>query len=706
MVPSPAASPPAPLPPAEHCEPAWTVPRRGGVTSARAHGNMRPGVARLTHMRPQFAVSLTQGSLTQGSLTQGSLANGSLGAASFSRTPTRATLVRAALLRTVLLATLLGGALPGCQCSEERPYTPFRVASSLPEELTPVASGSAPQLAPERPRRVLEARGQPERFAPFGVELVAPKEFGFVSAIELLAPSGEPRGPTEALGWLVPRGKKGSARLVQFDRAGRAERTLVERPGFLPSDRSCEDDLVLTPLGERAVALRIVTQCATQLLPGSATGAFIIVDPDRALGSGGANPDATAKGATLLTFRTLADYPDEKLGLRAALGDRDGDGSPDLSLEVGISLRGTPSESLEFAWLLRPLGPSRITDSPRRAFTERAKALSGAVPRKAERERAVAGLEALRRTVLGACAEAGTPRITLADGTPLGCDLESTFHELTTGIVNARVYQDELGGALGEYHRAPSYLGAPSAADDVRMQKYLARSITMTTAEVLGVHPLPPERTALLPTMSPLRFDGARLLALVGGQVIVVHEVGKQATGALPTVDDQVDGAIEGGAPVPPPPPALPEPWGLVPKSPSGLVVGGAVPSCDRAEVVLLLTDERGAPRERRALAQLAPRPGHCGSFGGALPVEPIVFQGASPLVVVGGELTLAGEGAEVNGTFAHATRAGLAVIDGTKLTVLGGSGLEQAHRCQVHPARTEVACVRGSDVVRVKYAP
>src|SRR5688572_18849424 len=112
----------------------------------------------------------------------------------------------------VFVATVpLAFGLSGCRCGDEKPYTPFGVASSLGDAETPkvpstsASAASADAGAPIE-KSVLAPRDA-KRWSLGGRELAAPDGFVFEQGIPA---DFDGDGAGDAVAWLVPAGDAGA----------------------------------------------------------------------------------------------------------------------------------------------------------------------------------------------------------------------------------------------------------------------------------------------------------------------------------------------------------------------------------------------------------------------------------------------------------------------------------------------------------------
>src|SRR5690606_2949260 len=119
-------------------------------------------------------------------------------------------------------------------CEENKPYTPFQVATALPsgEESQDGANGADPPPVPPRTAvKALHAPAGATSWKAFGRTLKAPSNTIFAAAISSLNSESD-----EVLVWVLPEEGKsgGDAGLWAFDSEGSPVRRVFPLPDFLP----------------------------------------------------------------------------------------------------------------------------------------------------------------------------------------------------------------------------------------------------------------------------------------------------------------------------------------------------------------------------------------------------------------------------------------------------------------------------------------
>lgn len=537
---------------------------------------------------------------------------------------------------------LAGAVLGGCR--EDKPYSPFRVTSSLPTEPpAPPTEAGQPEAALEPPAPppalTLRPTGLPARWRAFDRELVAPKGTGFAGAVEL---------ESTLIAWVLPhadesgkapdathidKARRSSGAYVVGD-SGRVDRKLAEIPDFLPTGVGCQ--LSLAELSGRTgrVVARVQATCQSRLLPGTPTGAFLVLDP--------------SVERPVLLLRTSEPSPGETLGLDATFDDLDADGRPDVSVAVALRAPSGSTATHSIGFLTRATGLSRLADSPGQEIEAQAKKLATAILRKKEREAALGDIDALRRFVLEICQEAGGRVLADERGRALSCgSVKGALDRLTGAAIEAYLFRDEWWKAFGEYARAHHFLGEPSRAERSAWASLLARKTRVRILTRAASVPLAVGLNVPYPYASPLRFDASgRLFALSASGDVVLLDPPPPGPNVPTDPESATPPAPLDASEVPAQQPS-PGPWPLRPRSRDGRLLSAVVPSCDRAEIQLAFGGEpsearpsnppQSSPLQSAVLSLLAPRP--CkGLSTTPLVAEPIIWNGDSLVLIAAGE--------------------------------------------------------------------
>ncbi len=585
---------------------------------------------------------------------------------------------------------LLLAALVLLSCDKDKPSTPFQVATALPQEPTaPFAPTQVSSPDAERSRSAQMAPKNTIVWEVFGRTLRAPAGTQIDGAVPDWA-----HGSEDLFVLLTPTLKGGrpeEAGLVRVDDAGHPTARILPHPSFLPTGEDCQLSSSLEKSGPQSLTVELHAFCQSRLLPGTPTGSLVVVSPQ-------------SPQPVLLELRTLAPSPGEVLSLNVDSSDRDQDGLDDVELRAHLRAPEGGDATLPFVWLTRTAGVSRDTSQPAKALDERASKLARRAVRKAERAVVWREVRALRRLLTAACAELATPRLTHANGDALKCgELGPTLARLTFSAVQAELGAGELGSALGIAERAGWIGRQPTEKENDALRRLLLQKIPHEKAQQLARFDV---QAASLDRAyaSPLRFspDGLWLLD-PGGKIKRLTMKGDPPL-ASPTSQGPSHPRIE-------PPPR----WTLAVADSSGKQLSTALPSCERSEVQLAFTVPKGPPPGPVPIPMLAPRPGNCRTFTGVeLGAEPIEWVGGQLLLHLGGELATSGGHVRVPpGPLAHRTTFGLAVRDGSRLTLWTDVATTGLHHCVASrgaattsesEANVKVACLKGGSVY--VYAP
>jgi hypothetical protein len=555
-------------------------------------------------------------------------------------------------------------------CEEDKPYTPFQVATALPND-------SPPSTGPEKPSndtqenkpapKALRAPAGSTRWKAWGTTLVAPEQTIFSTGIRI--PNSESE---EILAWALPRpgvaGAKNGGVWV-FDSAGRAKRLLLPLPEFLPQGKDCQRAAAFQASGPRTVTATIEVSCESDVLAGTPVRSVAILDPSR-------------ESPVLVHLRTSEPARGETLSFRVDSSDRDGDGQDDGLIEVSLKAPSGESESLPLRWLVRTAGASREPDAPRKDLLKRTSRLLTASIRRAERGKAPGQVDALRRLLSALCSELGRPKIERASGAPLPCgDLKDPLERLVKVNIQSYLGEEKLTRALGEAERANWFGKKPpsfSVGDLLKKKVDFTKAKREARFRIVVASSQAPHRT-------PLVFDDDGQLWAVTTEKTKRLTMEGDPPLVTPATDDEPEVRLE------------PPSWSIDAKSPGGIALRAAIPSCERSEV-LLAFDSAATPVP---LPLLSPRPGDCSGFAPApLPVEPLYFKGETLTFVVGGEvLTSRGHEHTGSGSLAWGTSFGLALLHQGELSLFTGAETDGLHHCAVNQKATRIACVDGDGV-------
>lgn len=504
----------------------------------------------------------------------------------------------------------------GCKgCEKDKPYTPFGVASALPESAAPPDAGGAEEadagaaavLPKFAPRAALSAPGNATRWTLDGRELQAPAGRVFERG---LAADFDADGSREAVVWTLPAAATPTAspgELWLFPAKGPAKK-LLDLPGFVPTGPACKHTPSLAQTGPRSVTLDVAASCTTALLSRAPERSLSVLAP-------------ASERPLLLTLRVAAPAPNEPFSLEVDSTDRDGDGRDDVRLVVSQkgATKDDKSVSAQVVWIDRAAGTSRDATEPAASLGLLAAAELGRSKRKQTAGQVPRAVAQVRRLMGTLCAEGATARLFEADGGMLSCaPLGVVVERLLTAEVQAALADGDPTRALGALERDGWYFGrAPDKRRAELEKSILAQATSVEPKETPVALQLAPRGAA--PRLSPLAFEpSGALLALTNTGVSRVSPAG-----AVEALDPDAGVAA----------------WPLALETQSGERLESVVFSCDRSEVHLSLRSSQGQKLGGLPSTLLSPRPGACA--GGKPPPASVVVVGQkddAPSLLVAGE--------------------------------------------------------------------
>ncbi len=603
--------------------------------------------------------------------------------------------------RLAVASRLLGSlALPslvllGCTCEEDKPYTPFEVASTLPgtsPSAPPSVSAAPVPSAPEQNptlRRALKAPRNATTWKTPDQTYEAPAGQVF----ELGLPLTKPDGSSAFVAWTVRKSQKltdpaGALWLY----AGGAPRQLTPLPGFVPTGPDCTLEADLAQTGPQTVTLDVASRCTSRLVQRMPTRAVLVLAPER--------PEPVLMG-----FRVADAAPGELLRLTIDSRDADGDGRDDVTLRVTGGSSGFQGSPVPFVWLERAAGRSRESLEPAAELNRLAKRLVTRAKNKKSGSEVPQEANELRRLVSSACAESGTPRLWELDGAPLTCNATSALATALEAEIEAALTLGRPLDALGALSRDGWY-GRLSEKDRARIESRIRERVRTVNAKVRGSFDAAlPARDPAVPRWAPVWFDRQkRLWVLDGTNVRQSDPPGAPLQGA-PVLGAGGAGTL----------PAAPAAWSLRVQDPNGRAWSGAIPSCDRSEVQLAFVARDGKPLPPLPTPLLSPRPGNCGRLDGRTKglLAPIAWHGVDleawvfgarfgePQNAAAAAAPPPGSPVSADGALmVLSTPLGLAVVKGRDVELWQGDAVRGLEECVVSEGGSLLACVNGSRVV------
>jgi hypothetical protein len=485
------------------------------------------------------------------------------------------------------------GVCLGCSCEEDKPYTPFGVASAAFS-----ADGGRASSTPA----TASASADAGKFTK-NKDVVAPLQARTWKIAErvLQAPAGrlfqralvadfDADGEADVVAWTVPdipRPELLRGQLWFYPARGRARR-LTDIVGFVPTGPGCKIETALTQSGKQTMTLDVRGVCQTRLIPRSPVRGISVIAP------GSDRPE-------VLTLRVADRAPGERLDIDVDSNDRDEDGRDDVLVTVKVQADGGGEPATaKFAWLDRAAGASRSAEEPQKGLSLQASAAAVRAGGKNTSRLVPQAVGNLRRLYASVCAESGTPRLFDADGAPFRCGrLDAFFERLDSAELRAALKQKQYIEAFAVLTRDGYYHTKLSEKRRGELVKDLTSAVEVrdvTDVTSLSARPLTPRA----PRYSPLSFDP-------DGTLLIRTEQG--VARLAPGGPEQPPAASEGGA----------SGWPLEVVSEAGVRWTGLLHSCDRSEILLTFASPDGVPVEPLPTRVLAARPGNCG--GGRQPV-------------------------------------------------------------------------------------
>jgi hypothetical protein len=541
------------------------------------------------------------------------------------------------------LATLAAAlALTSCKCTDEHPYTPFRI----PDAPTAPASSAAAPPAASASAGPTDAVLAPKSVNTWLVDDVPVSTSPDRIIDRALAADFDGDGAKDAVAWTralaEPAESHATGELVFFGGKTPAGRVVAKTPPFVPSGPGCSHTVRLAKTGDKTVSLDVAAHCSAALVARSPTRGVVVIAP------GDARP-------IVLSLRLADAAPGETLSLSVDSHDRDSDGRDDVRLAVALRSEGNDAEAAaDLAWVDRAAGASQDRSEPARSLGALTTAIADRAKAKATSKEAPPLIENARRLLATLCAEWGTPRLFDQDGGAISCgDLSAQLESLVASEVRSAIVRKDPLAAIGSLGRDGWYGLALTKKTRRALEK---EAIAATSKRPATIRPLDivARSGAGLPRWSPLAFDS-------DGSLLVQT---KDGVARARTPDGQAEDASESV-----------DAWPLTVGSGADLRWTGIGLPCDRSEVVLLVTDAVGTPQPSKPTRMLAPRPGACrpGAPNLAPWLTPLEWSGLRMIGLIGG--TLFGV-TQLSDLAPNVVRGTPRSPDGKNLVVAGPTGL------------------------------
>lgn len=590
--------------------------------------------------------------------------------------------IRQATLLALAIATMPGST--GCRgCDEDKPYTPFGVASlpsadaklPLAKPLgSPAASAAPTGFMPKTAQR---APAGATTWQLGGQTFTAPA--GSTIELGLLAELDDREGE-DAILWVRSGKEKGE---LWFYPGGAAPRRVAQMPTFVPTGPGCTLATGLSQTGPRTVALDVAAACESSRIARTPVRSLQVLAPAR-------------PQPQLVALQLAEPARGELFEVAVDSTDRDRDEQDDVTVQV--SLRREPGErgpSVRLAWLDRAAGASRDPSLPAASF---ASIGSTEVVRARGKKTALQVMERLavaQRLLATVCAEGATPRIFDGEGSPLSCgDLGPFVNRAAEAQVRAALAQGRLIEAFGVLDKDGWLVQSISVPQRAALETLLRKAVTLVEpSSVRVLAATVPSRTAR-PRWSPLQFEQP-------GESLLIQS----SEGLLRTSADGQE--LE----TPSPDSGL-APWPLEVQAPDGTRWIGARQACDRSEMLLAFVSGTGE-LQVPAPELLASRPGICAGKG--LSHEPLIVplgyrEGQLGAIVAGSRVgpdavtsNLGGPRSPDGRHLVVPTSLGVLVLGPAQPELWNAATLPQFPRlgdCVVANDARAIACVDGNRVV------
>lgn len=558
-------------------------------------------------------------------------------------------------------------------CDEEKPYTPFQVATSLPGASTsplPPTQGPQPPGIDARPVVSLNAPDRSSTWSAFDRKITAPADNHVQVAMEVPG-----RVTKEVLAWFLPAAETSLATnsgLWLVDQNGRPSAKLLSLPETLPRGNNCRFRATLKQSGPGSLVSRLRSECSGRLLPGTPLESLTVLAPTR-------------DEPVLIQLSVQDTAPGETMVIEVDSIDRDSDGLDDVELQVSLTSPSGKQESLPLRWLSRTAGASREANSPQKELLARAERLRTAAVRKKERGDVPGQADALRRLLAAICTQGAVQKLSLDGKSGIDCgQLGPALAKLSDAVILAELGEGHYELALGEAERSDWFFEKRDARGRRELATLLEQKIPGRKTERLALFKV---KAQTLPGFhfSPLHFDesGQLWLLAAAGTTKRLTMAGDPPL-VIPATEDAPERRIEAPS------------WSLDPVGPQGETLTAALPSCDRSEVQLVFTDKNGTAGVPVPQPILAPRPGSCKNLSSfSMSVVPIAQKNGPLTAVIGGQLVSAeGHLRPLSSAVAWGTSFGLAFKTKDRFELLTGDEGQKLSHCVVSPSEEKIACL------------
>lgn len=488
-----------------------------------------------------------------------------------------------------------GGLAAGCKCeaTNNRPYTPFGVAT----ELRPASNATLPSApsADEATDGTFKAI--------VGEQLSPPAESITIDDWEVQAPKSrrishylaanwDGKPGLEVVAWLVSGADPGKTSgkapaadesLVLFVR-GQTPRKLAGFPSFIPRSEACALQTTLTGTGPNTVTWDVAADCATGTqIPRSPHRSLTLLAPMQTV-------------PVRLQLRLAEPASGERIEVEVLSRDADGDSHDDAVVTFRLWTTGLersdgaepPSAEARLTWLDRAAGMARDNSEPRKSFTDLGHLEMVRAKGQNTSRQVGPRVNLARRLFAYLCKEGATYRVTDVDGSAIMCgNLTSATDSWASAEVSAALTQHHYARAVLAAEQSTWFGPGVSAKAAAGLEKQLHAAIASksVTSRLLGVRSVSPPPG---PHYAPLRFveDALYLVTDQGVQRLVNDD--------LQDASDEVD------------------PWSLVAFGPEGLRLTQLGFPCNEPTITGSSQTSAGTFATALTTDILSPRPGLC----------------------------------------------------------------------------------------------
>lgn len=412
-----------------------------------------------------------------------------------------------------LLTLTLPIAVASCQgCDRNKPYVPYTIdpIASVPSG-APDATASAAPPASGSPSASAATR-IPGTSAPpgattwtlAGLAMAAPPGRVFAAGVPFDGP--EPQALVFATDGAATAGD-----LLLYRGAGAAPTHVGKLPDWMPGGAGCQHQVQLARVGKATASIEVIALCKS--------------DEPRRPHRWAAAVAVGERPGVRFELRAAEIPNGARLSIEPDASDRDADGMDDLT--VTLALEGMPlplpagggaRATLTLKLLGRDGALTREPSEPAASLGAIGRWVAAQAAKRDKAEDSMASAIRLRVLASMACAEAGSPIVTLADGAPISCgDLGAALEDLRLAEARALASLGRVGAAAAVTERLRAARPKSKRAADADAAVDAAATPRKAKARPLRATPVPSD-VALSLSFEP----GGKLLVLTESGVVRV----------------------------------------------------------------------------------------------------------------------------------------------------------------------------------------